>query len=78
MTNNGVVMWILSGFVCFFLNLQEYFNNGIVFRFHYNANHKHNEKVKRPPFGKELPTRLTIFSLCILTICNFSYFPFWF
>ena len=29
------------------------------------------------PFGKELLTRLTIFSLCILTICNFSNFPFW-
>ena len=28
-----------------------------------------------PPFGKELLTRLTI-SLCILTICNFSYFGF--
>ena len=28
-----------------------------------------------PPFGKELFTRLTICSLCILTICNFSYFP---
>ena len=27
-----------------------------------------------PPFGKELPIRLTICSLCILTICNFSYF----
>ena len=31
-----------------------------------------------PPFGKELLTRLTIYSLCSLTICNFSYFPFWF
>ena len=31
-----------------------------------------------PPFGKELLTRLTICSLCILTIFNFSYFPFWF
>ena len=31
-----------------------------------------------PPFGKELSTRLAICSLCILTICNFSYFPFWF
>ena len=31
-----------------------------------------------PLFGKELPTRLTICSLCILIICNFSYFPFWF
>ena len=31
-----------------------------------------------PPFGKELLTRLTICSLCILTICNFSYFLFWF
>ena len=30
-----------------------------------------------PSFGKELLTRLTICSLCILTICNFSYFPFW-
>ena len=30
------------------------------------------------PFGKELSTRLTICSLCILTVCNFSYFPFWF
>ena len=28
-----------------------------------------------PPFGKELLTRLTIYSLCMLTIC---YFPFWF
>ena len=27
-----------------------------------------------PPFGKELLTRLTICSLSILTICNFSYF----
>ena len=25
---------------------------------------------KWPPFGKELPTRLTICFLCILTICN--------
>ena len=31
-----------------------------------------------PPSGKKLPTRLTICSLCILTICYFSYFPFWF
>ena len=31
-----------------------------------------------PPFGKELLTRLTICSLCMLTICNFSYVPFWF
>ena len=30
------------------------------------------------PFGKELLTLLTICSHCILTICNFSYFPFWF
>ena len=29
-------------------------------------------------FGKELLTRLTICALCILTICNLSYFPFWF
>ena len=31
-----------------------------------------------PPFGKELLTRLTICSLCILIICYFSCFPFWF
>ena len=31
-----------------------------------------------PPFRKEQPTRLTICSHYILTICNFSYFPFWF
>ena len=31
-----------------------------------------------PPFGKELLTRLSISSLCILTTCNISYFPFWF
>ena len=31
-----------------------------------------------PPFGKQLFTRLTICYLCILTICNISYFPFWF
>ena len=29
-----------------------------------------------PHFWKELLTRLTTCSLCILTICNFSYFPF--
>ena len=27
-----------------------------------------------PPFGKELLTRLTICSLCILTVFNFSLF----
>ena len=31
-----------------------------------------------PPFGRELLTLFTICSLCILTICNFSYFPLWF
>ena len=31
-----------------------------------------------PPFGKELLIRLTTCSLFILTICSFSYFPFWF
>ena len=31
-----------------------------------------------PPFGKELFTMLTICSLCIFTLCNFRYFPFWF
>ena len=28
-----------------------------------------------PPFGKQLPARLAI---CILSICKFIYFPFWF
>ena len=31
-----------------------------------------------PPFGKELLNPLTISYLCILTICNFSHFVFWF
>ena len=31
-----------------------------------------------PPLGKGLLTRLTICSPCILTFCNFDYFPFWF
>ena len=31
-----------------------------------------------PYFGKELFPLLTICSLCILTLCNFNYFPFWF
>ena len=31
-----------------------------------------------PPFGKELPFRLAVSSHCILSICNFSYFPFGF
>ena len=31
-----------------------------------------------PPFGKKLLTWWTICSLCILTICNISYFQFWF
>ena len=31
-----------------------------------------------PPSGKELLTLLTICSLCIFSVCNFYYFPFWF
>ena len=31
-----------------------------------------------PHFGKELPVRLTLCSLCIISICNSSHFPFWF
>ena len=31
-----------------------------------------------PPFGKQLPTRLAICLHCILSIWNFTYFPFWF
>ena len=31
-----------------------------------------------PAFGRELLIRLTICSLCISTICYFSYFPFGF
>ena len=31
-----------------------------------------------PPFGKELAIRLAVWSHCILSICNFSYFPFGF
>ena len=31
-----------------------------------------------PPFRKALLTWLTVYSLCILTICNFGCFPFWF
>ena len=30
------------------------------------------------PFGKELPARLTLCSLCVICICNFIYSPFWF
>ena len=31
-----------------------------------------------PPSGKKLLARLIICSLCILTICNIIYLPFWF
>ena len=31
-----------------------------------------------PPFGKELPAPLTLCSPGIMSICNSSYFPFWF
>ena len=31
-----------------------------------------------PPFGKNLLTRLTVCSLCIMSICNFGCFQFWF
>ena len=31
-----------------------------------------------PPLLKELPTRLSVCSPCIMSICNFNYFPFWF
>ena len=30
------------------------------------------------PFGKELTSRLTLCSLCLRSICNLSYFLFWF
>ena len=30
------------------------------------------------PFGKELTSRLTLCSLCLRSICNFSYFLSWF
>ena len=33
---------------------------------------------ERPPFRKLMPPQFTICSLCILAICCFSYFPFWF
>ena len=33
---------------------------------------------ERPPFGQELFTRLTICSLCIMTICNVNVFRFGF
>ena len=29
-----------------------------------------------PSFGREMPTRLTLCSLCIMSICNFGCFPF--
>ena len=31
-----------------------------------------------PPFGRGLLIRFTVGTLCFLTYCNFSYFPFWF
>ena len=31
---------------------------------------------KWQPFGKQLPARLAICSHCILSFCNFQYFPF--
>ena len=31
---------------------------------------------KWPPFGKELPTRLTLCSLCSLTICSLVFYRF--
>ena len=31
-----------------------------------------------PCFGKELSTWFAVFSPCIWSICNLSYFPFWF
>ena len=31
-----------------------------------------------PSLRKEPLTRLTMYSLCILTVCGFSYFLFWF
>ena len=31
-----------------------------------------------PPFGKKLPNLLAICPHCILSICDFGYFPFWF
>ena len=46
--------------------------------FHLKCVHLIFSVAEWPPFGKKLLTQLTICSLCILTICNFSYFTFWF
>ena len=35
-------------------------------------------KSKWSPFGKVLLSRLTICTFCIMSFCNFVYFPFWF
>ena len=36
------------------------------------------KEVEWPPFGEELLSRLSVFALCIMYICNLSYFPFWY
>ena len=35
-------------------------------------------KSKWSPFGKELLSRLTVCTFCIMSFCNFGYFPFLF
>ena len=37
-----------------------------------------SQVAEMPPFGKELLTCLTVCYLCIMFICNFGYFLFWF
>ena len=57
------------------------FGVGVSVRFHLMYVHTIFSSVKVaewPPFGKEVLTRLTTYSLCILTICGFRVFLFWF
>ena len=57
------------------------FGVGVSVTFHLIYVHSIFSSVKvaeLPPFGKELLTRLTTCSLCIPTICGFSYLLFWF
>ena len=64
------------GFLCFVLYWAKI--SGERLHDHWSSGFGSVSVAEWPPFGKELLTRLAICYLCILTICNISYFPFWF
>ena len=72
------MLWFSVAYVL--CQLRPVFGVRVMVTFHLKCVHiicvRFGFSVERLSYGKLLLPRLTICSLCILTICNFCYFPF--